>query len=65
MKDEQMLDVITDAFVKELIKNKMANRQSYMALLKRIVCLIRIELNWQERKDWEKEMMSSWGPSCN
>lgn len=65
MNDDQVLDVITDSFMRELLKHRFEDKKSYRKLFRRISILIRIELNWQKRRAWEKQMMSAWGPSCN
>ena len=63
--DDQKLDVVTDAFIRAMLVNKMDNRKSYFKLLRRIAMLIRVELNWSKRKAWEKQMMQAWGSSVN
>jgi hypothetical protein len=63
--DDHKLDIITDAFIRALLMNKMDDKKSYLKLLRRCAALIRVDLNWKKRKDWEKQMMQAWGPSVN
>ena len=65
MSDRQKLDIVTDEFIKALLKNKFADRRTYAELMNRVRTLVLIELRWQKRKDWEREMMSAWGPYAN
>jgi hypothetical protein len=64
MTNAQKIDVITDAFIRALIQNKL-DRKGYAEILRRVRALVRVELKWRERRDWEGEMTRMWGPSCN
>ena len=39
--------------------------EDYRELSKRARTIVDIELKWRKRRDWEREMMTMWGPSCN
>lgn len=63
--DEELLEEITAAFTKALIKNKMKDPIFYLKLTRRLAALIDAELRWKFSQEENQILMSIWGPEVN
>lgn len=63
--DDQILDVISGNFIKDLIRYKMQDQKKYSELLNRISTLIQAELTWRKQICRDQEMMEYFYPEVN